>query len=1220
SFIEELVAKNAVHVLVSLGLLPAIDEEAGEEAAKPKDEANAGGLASVAKSVVESVSHQAARLGEAYARYRGVNVEAPEVEKKEVAEAVVEKKKTRPVSSSEIFGNVLRHLGKAFRDHRTELQSAIEMYRSMLPKLDLAKEKYPNRYTDEYIANEKAIFLRTAFGPITQDLIKLSGLTAKNLYCPSGLEDHVWSAITENVLPDMLAQFYLDMTEVEQNKASDQARLVEAGLTHGPAVAKGLACYGIDLTQNMIALGGESLAKSVTPTVLKILRDSNTESGARAAAEIEKNAEQLESVLGENLEEVARAPETKDVFNALRGAIVEPIILKGLATLGENLQKIQEKNASILMKIAANVFSSLADHFERVRNAAFLFRKPTYKLSHSQVLAVETSDPIVLNYMSLLEAQDEAIANVAAIESSLFGWSLFNTANQRNALNTKEEELAEIERAIKAGSADEEALKRKVKLESEISGLQNALYTGNWNPLLDKEAVKAELKKAKEKLRIARKDIRDHLEVYWNEGADKSLNAYIKAERDCRDAEANYAKAVNGWFQSAINGLSQRVLGREYTVDSVQQAGLKCANAQSLLTQAERDLSSVRQTALEEESSDTSDIKSRPEYQQLLAKKEQAQQNVNKARLPDQLAKAQKALEVAEKAYDNYCDTYNLIRLKNGESVDFTLKSKHRLLVEQKQIAHISAAAAGDKEKKELEAAEEAVRNFQDAYCSKLLEKLELQDLSKSQKYKGLTESLEKAEEAFRKKPTSQQAKDDLEKARKQWNDYRLNYYFNPYAAKLLKFVEIDQLRQLKFSDKVPVSISDAIVDQAVAKLPEVLNNVYIHLTKEETLLGFMKSLLDNLEASEATVGRELVEKVEEVKEHPTTSGEDANTAQIRQASGKMALEAIKVMPTRFKTLLFNVLGLEGSAQETLEQAVGALVVDYIQSQSLVGLSNSTLKSATGSLASTGRFDESGGFIAGENPFPLTREEMEARKAPQPTLDALRAEVQGRFAERGKKLVKLNLDAYYKKTADSIKRFFETLVRSICPPAYVDVVLDGLNRFLDLVFHAIGRVADVLAIPFWMLIRFLSAHESKEAVKTFSQINPERAFMQMTNILMNSFGNELSWIVKNNKEEKLQEAEKGKRQEAARKVEEARKAEEAKQLEAARIARSREEESIRKAEEAAQAAILHEQEVASIKEAARVADLQEKETPTRNDSPRKPSKIQGGEGAEELSS
>jgi hypothetical protein len=328
-----------------------------------------------------------------------------------------------------------------------------------------------------------------------------------------------------------------------------------------------------------------------------------------------------------------------------------------------------------------------------------------------------------------------------------------------------------------------------------------------------------------------------------------------------------------------------------------------------------------------------------------------------------------------------------------------------------------------------------------------------------------------------------------------------------------------------------------------------------------------------------------------------------------------MVLEAMKVMPTGFKTLLFNIIpGLEGSTQETFEQAVGALVVDYIHSQSLVGLSDSTLKSMTGGLASTGRFSESGEFIAGENPFPLTKEEVEARKAKQPTLDVLRAEVQGRFAERGKKLVKLNLDAYYKKTADSIKGFFETLVRSICPPAYLNDVVDGLNRFLNQVFHVIGRIADIPAIAFWAVIGWLSAQESEEAVKTFSKVNPERAFMQVTNILMNSFGKELSWIVKNNKEEALQAAEKSKRQEAARKVEEARKAEEAKQLEAARVAKLQEEEAARKAEEAAQAAILHEQEAARV---------QEKETPINEaptHSPRSPSNLQIGEEDGDLSS
>ncbi|MBA3239221.1 MAG: hypothetical protein H0T62_12855 [Parachlamydiaceae bacterium] len=358
------------------------------------------------------------------------------------------------IYSNAWFSRILQSLGDLFSAHRKALITSMKEYWSV----DLDN-------LSEWQQDERARKLQAIFLPIASEFIKMSGLSSKNLNLPEFCQADIWETLTEEMLPKLIAKFYIEVT-VLQNSQKEEALKLKEILPHGPGVAVGFAHLIVEMLKSNLAIDGNGIGEDLHSLLTDFLIDSKLESGRLAAkglgvekkvnepieitSDILENKEPIQNDLlkrneiresrsklilnienkniqskntvemddsdlikasiNEIISDAVRSGKLSSLFSAIESHVV-PHIQRIFSAMTLNLNPINDR-PEVLKKIAENCILAAGDHFKRLHSVAVKEGKSSaYELvdSPSTLLKGVSLDRPILEYVFLKEKKLHAL-------------------------------------------------------------------------------------------------------------------------------------------------------------------------------------------------------------------------------------------------------------------------------------------------------------------------------------------------------------------------------------------------------------------------------------------------------------------------------------------------------------------------------------------------------------------------------------------------------------------------------------------------------------------------------------------------------------------------------------------------------------------------------------------------------------------------------------------
>ncbi len=384
----------------------------------------------------------------------------------------------KPRIPSVLLSNFITNLGGIFTNRREYLRTEMaKMQPALAKQRQLAAQE---NWSPETLEEEQAKLLRPLFLGISRDLIELSGLTAKSLYCPEALQEEVWKAITETLVPDLISKCYTDLTPWEINLEKDKKQLASI-IPNGPGAVKAMTHFALKVVQSKLAVEGIQSSEELFDALIQFFKDAKSVEGDKIvkllSAEATKRA--FMEMLDKNVSDAARAPEMQEVLGAIE-TFIEPIIDKVLLAVAENLSAVEDNYPECLKEITTKCILAVTEHFEKLRATALSHNVANaHELSYAQLMQGMTLDGSTREYIFKEAKVLEAKAKLETAQKKLGQWRILSLSKQEkdslgNQLSTAEKELntaiEEIDAFVKSHWSDEgKAIKDYLQKERELT-------------------------------------------------------------------------------------------------------------------------------------------------------------------------------------------------------------------------------------------------------------------------------------------------------------------------------------------------------------------------------------------------------------------------------------------------------------------------------------------------------------------------------------------------------------------------------------------------------------------------------------------------------------------------------------------------------------------------------------------------------------------------------
>lgn len=306
--------------------------------------------------------------------------------------------------SSKILGSIVSELGELFKRHRAFIDKKTDAYHEADKALRVVLEAGANEEIVNNLEELKSSIRKSAFAPISEELIEICGLKSRDLQLPSWCEEEVWNAITDR-LPEILSTVYLDLTTWEDEHKVQAENLQEQGFEHGPGASAAISYFTVKVVQSMLAVDNKSIANSLYDSMIDFFKGAEGPDGKKLAEMLKDGSEAGNKMIQDNLSRAARNSGVKEILSIFQNYL-NPVLQNTVAAIGENLKTIQENNPNILMKIAKDSLLVAGDHFKQIHAVALRENiKNAYDVNPVTLLEGITSDENVLAYVLLKEKE-----------------------------------------------------------------------------------------------------------------------------------------------------------------------------------------------------------------------------------------------------------------------------------------------------------------------------------------------------------------------------------------------------------------------------------------------------------------------------------------------------------------------------------------------------------------------------------------------------------------------------------------------------------------------------------------------------------------------------------------------------------------------------------------------------------------------------------------------
>lgn len=369
--------------------------------------------------------------------------------RKELAALEVLRKKEIP---SVLLSNLIIRLGGIFTIRRESLKNEMARIRPQL--IDLQELAKAEKWAPEKLQAERAKLTRHIFLDISHELIELSGLTAKNLYCPEGVQNEIWTAITDNLVPDLLSQFYIDLTAWEVNREEDKIKFIANNIPSGPKAGKAFAHFAVRFAQSKLAIDGGQTGANLFDSVVEFFEGMHSVEGGIIVNLLHEKRDLFNSIIDKNLSQSAKAAEMIEVWNAIE-AYLEPIIDKAILGLTENLNAIEANHPDCLKEMARDSILVATEHFKKLRAVALSHNVANaYELTFSELMKGMTLDGIAHKYVFLEEKVKQARIKRNVAQQELVKWRLISLNEAERA--EFEAQKVKAEEELKAAKVEKD--------------------------------------------------------------------------------------------------------------------------------------------------------------------------------------------------------------------------------------------------------------------------------------------------------------------------------------------------------------------------------------------------------------------------------------------------------------------------------------------------------------------------------------------------------------------------------------------------------------------------------------------------------------------------------------------------------------------------------------------------------------------------------------------
>lgn len=215
--------------------------------------------------------------------------------------------------------------------------------------------------------HERALKMRMLFTPLAKEFFKLAGPKALDaLPVPDTFKTTLSEELQQKIIPDLLAEMYVDMAKWEMNTQQEQEKLLRLFKNDNPAAAaKVIAQFATDILPVVIT----NPEKQVSEKILTIFSQFMLKQPGDRAESINKymnlHPDEMKAIIKENFAQLLVSSfGLTDVASPAMQDFIEAAILKSMANV---FSKINERqNPHFLVDIGLKMIEMANEHFAEI--------------------------------------------------------------------------------------------------------------------------------------------------------------------------------------------------------------------------------------------------------------------------------------------------------------------------------------------------------------------------------------------------------------------------------------------------------------------------------------------------------------------------------------------------------------------------------------------------------------------------------------------------------------------------------------------------------------------------------------------------------------------------------------------------------------------------------------------------------------------------------------